>query len=212
MEHLLKRMKLVSISCTKGITLLLMTLLLSSVAVDASAQAGGSTKKVTYRGTVIDDLGEPLPGATIMVKNVEGAVGTITKENGEFSIALDAGKKYVFVVSYIGMKTQEVRADEKKMIIRLESDSQVLEETVITGIYRRNSESFTGSAATYRAEKLKEVGNQNLLQSLSMIDPSFVIMDNNLSGSDPNAMLDININGKIVFKGKHHTLAAVVTI
>ena len=197
MEHLLKRMKLVSISCTKGITLLLMTLLLSSVAVDASAQAGGSTKKVTYRGTVIDDLGEPLPGATIMVKNVEGAVGTITKENGEFSIALDAGKKYVFVVSYVGMKTQEVRADEKKMTIRLESDAVAIQETVVTGIYTRNIESFTGSVATFSGEDLKLIGPQNVLKSLSALDPSIIITENNLQGSNPNAKMDISINGKM---------------
>ena len=99
-----KKVKL--FSCfSKCIGLLLMLILLTSVAVDASAQAGDQTKKVTYRGTVIDDLGEPLPGATIVVKNTKG-VGATTKDNGEFSITLDAGKKYVFVVSYIGMKTQ----------------------------------------------------------------------------------------------------------
>ena len=197
MEQLFKRMKLVSISCSKGIALLLMTLLLSSVAFDASAQAGESTKKVTYRGTVIDDLGEPLPGATIMVKNVEGAVGTTANENGEFSIALDANKKYVFVVSYIGMKTQEVRASEKKMTIRLESDAVTLQETVVTGIYTRNIESFTGSVATFSGEDLKLVSPHNVLKSLSALDPSIIITENNLQGSNPNAKMDIAINGKM---------------
>ena len=196
MRMQLKKVKL--FSCfSKCIGLLLMSILLTSVAVDASAQAGGSTKKVTYRGTVIDDLGEPLPGATIVVKNVEGAVGTTTKENGEFSITLDADKKYLFVISYIGMKTQEVRASEKKMTIRLESDAVAIQETVVTGIYTRNIESFTGSVTTFAGEDLKLIGPQNVLKSLSMLDPSVIITENNLQGSNPNAKMDIAINGKM---------------
>jgi len=197
MKQLFKRMKLVSTSCLKSIALLLMTLLLSSAAVDAYAQAGESTKKVTYRGTVIDDLGEPLPGATIMVKNVSGAVGTTANDNGEFTIALDAGKKYVFVVSYVGMKTQEVRASEKKMTIRLESDAIAIQETVVTGIYTRNIESFTGSVATFSGEDLKLISPHNVLKSLSALDPSIIITENNLQGSNPNAKMDIAINGKM---------------
>lgn len=190
-----KKVKL--FSCfSKCIGLLLMLILLTSVAVDASAQAGDQTKKVTYRGTVIDDLGEPLPGATIVVKNTKG-VGATTKDNGEFSITLDAGKKYVFVVSYIGMKTQEVRASEKKMTIRLENDAVAIQETVVTGIYTRNIESFTGSVRTFSGEDLKLVSPHNVLKSLSALDPSVIITENNLQGSNPNAKMDLAINGKM---------------
>ena len=89
----------------------------------------------------------------------------------------------------------------KKNVIRLQADANAIGETVVTGIYSRKKESFTGSAASYRKEELKAIGNQNVLQSLSALDPSFVIMENNLAGSDPNAKLNININGTTSING-----------
>lgn len=213
MRQLLKNVKLVSISC-KCIGLLLMTLLLSSVAIDASAKAKTDSEKleksqqqkeILLRGSVKDQDGLPLPGVAVQVKGT--TQGTTTDEDGEYYIMVKGVEKPVLVFSFIGMKTQEVAFQKGKhrIDVVLEEDSEVMEEVVVNGIFRRKSESFTGSAATYTSEKLKEVGNQNLLQSLSMIDPSFVIMDNNLSGSNPNAMLDISINGKISITGLEDT-------
>ena len=80
-------------------------------------------------------------------------------------------------------------------------DANSIGETVVTGIYTRKKESFTGSASSYRNEDLKAIGNQNVLQSLSALDPSFVIVENNLAGSDPNAAMNININGTTSING-----------
>ena len=71
-----------------------------------------------------------------------------------------------------------------------------IEDVVVTGIYRRKKESFTGSSSTFKAEELKAVGTQNLLQSIRTLDPSFKIMENNQFGSDPNRLPDIEIRGK----------------
>lgn len=49
--------------------------------------------------------------------------------------------------------------------------------------------------ATYSEKELKTVGNQNVLQSLKVLDPSFIVLENNLSGSDPNATMNLNIGG-----------------
>ena len=67
---------------------------------------------------------------------------------------------------------------------------------MVTGIYQRKKESFTGSATTFKKEELKMVGSQNLIQSLKTLDPSFSIMENNQFGSDPNRLPDIEIRGK----------------
>lgn len=77
----------------------------------------------------------------------------------------------------------------------MEPDALAIQETVITGIYTRKAESFTGSMATYSEKELKTVGNQNVLQSLKVLDPSFIVLENNLSGSDPNATMNLNIGG-----------------
>lgn len=101
------------------------------------------------------------------------------------------------IFSYVGMKTQTVRisSPSEKVKVRMEPDAVAIQETVITGIYTRKAESFTGSMATYSEKELKTVGNQNVLQSLKVLDPSFIVLENNLSGSDPNATMNLNIGG-----------------
>lgn len=166
-----------------------------------------SSDKIICSGKVIDDLNAPLSGVNVVVKDQKG-IGVTTNIKGEFQITLPEGK-HVLVFTYIGMKKQEVRvSDRKKITVRMEPDTEILAETVITGIYTRNAESFTGSASTYKAKDLKAIGNQNVLQSLSALDPSFVITDNKLMGSDPNAMLDVSINGKTSINGLSDTYSS----
>lgn len=154
-----------------------------------------SSGKVTYRGTVYDDLGGTLPGVNIKVKGQEA--GVATDIDGNFQITLPEGS-YTFEFSYIGMKSLSLKATSgKAMVVRMESDTQVLKETVVTGIYTRNIESFTGSVATYTGEDLKQISPQNVLRSLSVLDPSFIITENRAQGSNPNRLMDVNINGKI---------------
>ena len=152
-----------------------------------------------YRGVVIDDEDQPLLG--VSVKDKHGKTLTLTDQTGEFRVMLPAGET-TLTFTYVGMKQQKMRMSTgKKNVIRLQADANAIGETVVTGIYSRKKESFTGSAASYRKEELKAIGNQNVLQSLSALDPSFVIMENNLAGSDPNAKLNININGTTSING-----------
>lgn len=152
-------------------------------------------KKVIYRGVVIDDTDAPLPGVSVTLPHSKGT-GVTTDVNGRFEISVPESV-HNLVFSYIGMKTQTVRVKgiTKDITVRLESDAVNLKEAVVTGIYTRNAESFTGSMATYTNKELKQVGNLNVLQSLQTLDPAFVITDNNLRGADPNATLDISIRG-----------------
>ena len=78
----------------------------------------------------------------------------------------------------------------------MQQQLQEIKDVVVTGIYQRKKESFTGSSTTFRGEELKSVGSQNVLQSLRTLDPSFKIMENNQFGSNPNQMPDIEIRGK----------------
>lgn len=153
------------------------------------------TNKVTYHGTVIDENGNPLPGVNITYKNAKG-VGVITDVDGNFTLAVPTNV-HSLIFSYVGMKTQTVRisSPSEKVKVRMEPDAVAIQETVITGIYTRKAESFTESMATYSEKELKTVGNQNVLQSLKVLDPSFIVLENNLSGSDPNATMNLNIGG-----------------
>lgn len=163
----------------------------------ASKQVGAANE--LYRGVVVDDEDQPLVGVSVTDK--KGKTLAVTDENGEFRALLPAGQS-TLTFSYVGMKKQQVRMSHgKKNTVRMQLDANSIGETVVTGIYTRKKESFTGSASSYRSEDLKAIGNQNVLQSLSALDPSFVIVENNLSGSDPNAAMNININGTTSING-----------
>ena len=196
MEFQIGRFKLPHVPAYLLCMLFLMLTPLLSEGVQAQETVRKATESVVYRGSVIDDEGAPLPGASVAVKGLKG-VGVTTDNAGEFTIKLPQGK-YTFVVSYLGMHSQEVKAQAgKRLTIRMQSDAVAVQETVITGIYTRNIESFTGSVATFSGSDLKKIAPQGILKSLSALDPSIIITENNLQGSNPNAKTDITINGKM---------------
>ena len=164
-------------------------------------------KKVVYRGVVYDESRLPLMGLNVTVKGLDN-LGAVTDMNGEYQITLPKGK-YTFVFSYIGMKTQEVKIESTdKLTIRMQPDSEMLQETVITGIFTRKKDSFTGSASTYTAKELKTMGSSNVLQSLKTLDPAFAILDDTQFGSDPNRLPNMEIRGKSSMLGLRDELEA----
>lgn len=157
---------------------------------------------VSIIGKVIDSKGETIPSATIQVAG-NPDLGVVTDANGRFSLNLNQGKGETLVVSYLGMKTTSYfvncRKDIDNIVIKLEEDKQVLDDVVVTGIYTRKAESFTGSATTVSGNDLRRVSNQNILQSLKNLDPTVYIADNLTSGSDPNGIMSISMRGTSSF-------------
>ena len=154
-----------------------------------------TVKSVTITGKVTDKQGNTLPGVTILLKGTQ--LGTVTDSEGNYKLTVPEMQNPVLVFSFVGMKTTEAKFMGKVPFhIVLEEDATEMEEVVVTGIFERKAESFTGSASTYKAEDLKMMGTQNVLQSLRTLDPSFHITPNNQFGSDPNKLPDIDIRGK----------------
>ena len=160
----------------------------------AKKEAPASQTKVVYRGVVLDENRIPLVGLNVTVKGQSG-VGTITDTNGQYELPLPEGE-YTFVFSYIGMKTMEVKVTStSKLTVRMQPDSEMLEETVVTGIFTRKKESFTGSVSMITEKELKSFRGKNLLSTLKNIDPTFNVLNNNAFGSDPNHMPEVQIRG-----------------
>lgn len=84
--------------------------------------------QVTVKGTVKDDLGEVLVGATILEVNNPGN-GTITDIDGKFSIKLKSAKAKI-KVSYIGYAAQTLTATNG-MVVKMEADGNMLQEVEI---------------------------------------------------------------------------------
>ena len=162
-----------------------------------STESGKSSaqKQAFYEGDVMDTEGNPLPGVTILLKGT--TTGTSTNANGEFRFPATKAGKSVLVFSFIEMKPVEKDVTPgKRVIIRMEDEVTGIEEVVITGIYSRDKNSYTGSATTYSAQELKMVGAQNVIQSLKTLDPAMMVVESKQWGSDPNRMPKIEIRGK----------------
>jgi TonB-linked SusC/RagA family outer membrane protein len=148
----------------------------------------------SIKGIVTDATKDPLPGVTIQASKTNVVVSDV---RGEFQISASVGDVITF--SYLGFKNQEYKVTGKETLVRifLEEDTKLLQEVVVeAGIIKRDKLGFTGSYATISAEELKSTGNTNLIQSLKSLDPSFVVMENTLAGSNPNAMANIEMRGQ----------------
>ena len=99
-------------------------------------------------------------------------------------------------MSYIGYEDRTITLDERTTYeISLTPSSESLEEVVVTGAFTRKANTFTGAVTTVKGDELMRVGNQNVLQSLATIDPSFMQIENLSAGSNPNAMPDFQMRG-----------------
>ncbi|MDR0541311.1 MAG: SusC/RagA family TonB-linked outer membrane protein [Dysgonamonadaceae bacterium] len=154
--------------------------------------------QVTVTGVVKDaETKEPLPGVVVSVKGLTTVV-TTTVVNGSFTIVNvpESSTLQFRLLSYKPFE-RKISAKETVLEIMLEPDETALKEVVIeAGIIKRDKFGFTGSYSTISQEDLKSVGNINVLQSLKSLDPSFVIVEDNLSGSNPNAMANIELRGQ----------------
>ena len=112
--------------------------------------AGGYAQKITVKGTVVDEMNEPVIGANVVEKGTIN--GIITDLDGHFTLSVD--EKAVIVVSYIGYKPQEVNATKDPMRIILREDSEMLEEVVVIGYGSVKKDDATGSVTAIKPDKM----------------------------------------------------------
>lgn len=107
--------------------------------VTAMAQQG-----ITVKGTVFDSTGETVIGASVVVKG-NTSIGTISDIDGNFVLTVPS-ENTTLVVSFVGMKSQEVKVGTNKLIkVTLEDDSQQLEEVVVVGYGQQKKASVVGA-------------------------------------------------------------------
>ena len=156
------------------------------------------SKFIQVEGRVFDKNKIPLIGVNVLVIGTNN--GVITDEAGNFRLKVLKGNVSDLQFTFIGMKPviKSITGDKNVvgLSIIMEEDQTSLDEIVVNGIFERKKESFTGSATVIRKEELGRSGNQNLLQSLRNIDPSFKIVENMDFGSNPNQMPEIQMRGQ----------------
>ena len=137
--------------------MLLLTLLVMSI-----GWATAQTSKVSGVVTAEED-GLPVVGASVLVKGT--TVGTVTDIDGKFNLTNVPSSAKTLVVSYIGMKSQEL-AIKQNMSIVLKSDAEQLEEVMVVAYGTAKKSSFTGSAEVLKAEKISKRPVANVTKAL----------------------------------------------
>ena len=124
--------------------------------------ATGVFAQTKVTGTVLEENGETAIGASILAEGT--TVGTVTDFDGYFELNVPAGVKFL-VISYMGYKTERV-AVKPSIKVKLTSETQEIEEVVVTGMYVQDKRLNTGSAARVDAEKAKLDGVADISRSL----------------------------------------------
>ena len=137
-------------------------------------------------GTVLDENGAPLPGASVVVKGTTN--GTQTDFDGNFNISVDANA--ILVVSYIGYLTQELTLGQQTSInVQMKVDNNVLDEVVVVGYGTQSKTSVTGSIATVSAEDLMKLPTTNAVEALQGKAAGLTVINNGSPGSAPTVRI-----------------------
>ncbi len=140
-------------------------LVLISILMYSSIMFSQGGERITVTGKVSDENGMVIPGVTIAVKGLN--TGTITDVNGEY-ILNDVPSNGILVFSFIGMKSQEISVDRRKVINTVLKDEFVgLEEVVAVGYGTTKRRDLTGSVASVSAEALSDIPATSAMQAIS---------------------------------------------
>ncbi|MFL1013211.1 TonB-dependent receptor [Flavisericum labens] len=142
------------------------------------------------KGSVVDDLGQPLPGANILEKDTTN--GTQTDFDGNFSLnVLD--KNAVLVISYIGYLTQEVSVNgQPNLSVKLREDTAALDEVVVIGYGTLKKALVTGASVQVSGENIEKMNTANAIQALQGQSPGVQITS---TSGQPGESLNVVIRG-----------------
>ena len=141
-------------------------------------------------GTIVDNTGEPIIGATVMEKGTSN--GTVTDIDGNFRLKTASGS--TLVISYIGFATQELPA-QAGMQITMTDDTNELNEVVVTGYQVQRKADLTGAVSVVNVDELQKQNENNPMKALEGRVPGMNISaDGNPSGA---ATVRIRGNGTL---------------
>lgn len=139
--------------------------------------------RITVKGKILDENGDPLPGATIQEKNTTN--GIISDVDGAFTLSVPPDA--TLIVSYIGYKSLEIQVGGRADVgaITLFLDTQQLEEVVVIGYGTQRKVDLTGSVAVVNVDEMKKVSNSNMSTMLQGRIPGVQVTTDGQPGADP---------------------------
>lgn len=156
-------------------------------------------------GRVTDTSGEPLPGATVRMKNAPKVI-TTTDLDGNFQIRANANTGNTVTVTYIGMKSKDVNYTGKRLDIVLENDFNMLNDVVVTGYQVIDKRASTSAITSIKAEDILRADAISIDQMLEGQIPDMMYVSNS---GEANAAPKIRIRGTSSIIGNREPLWVV---
>lgn len=156
-------------------------------------------------GVVNDDMGGPLPGATVQVKGSE-SIGSITDFDGKFTIALRDGETKI-IISYVGFESQEVDVSgQNNILVSLEQDVSELEEVVVIGYGTVLKKDLTGSVSSVKVSETISRQSTTVDQLLQGRAAGVQVTQN---AANPGSGISVRIRGTSSLRGNNEPLYVV---
>ncbi|HEV7380983.1 MAG TPA: SusC/RagA family TonB-linked outer membrane protein, partial [Dyadobacter sp.] len=158
---------------------------------------------ISVSGTVSDEKGEGIPGASVAVKGTQK--GTLTSVDGTYTI--DVTSDAILVISFVGYLKEEVTVGSRsKVNITLKADTKALEEVVVVGYGTQRKAETTGSIASVKAEELTQLPITNIAQGLQARVSGVQISQN--TGA-PGGNISVRIRGTNSINGNSEPLYVI---
>ncbi len=160
-------------------------------------QAAQQSQQKEISGKITDSSGDPIPGATVMVKGT--TIGTITDADGKFFLRIPANAQ-TLQISFIGMKNQEIPIGERTTFnIQLEEETVALEEVVAIGYGVQKKVNLTGAVASVRSDDILKAQSANTANTLVGQIPGLIAKQP--TGEPGNDNSQLFIRGVATFRG-----------
>lgn len=156
------------------------------------------------RGTVTDEKGETVPGASVTIKGTK--TGVITNLNGQYTISVPQNTS-TLVFSFVGETSQEVNINNRDVIdVRFKHDPQALSEVVVVGYGTAKRANLTTAQTTITAKELDRTVNTTLEQAIQGRSAGVYITQNS---GQPGGGISVNIRGVNSLNGANEPLYVI---
>ena len=163
----------------------------------------GAMAQSIVKGTVNDEAGEPIIGATVKVDGTK--VGAITDFNGNFTV--NASSTSTLTISYVGYETQKVKVNGRSDItIVLKEDATTLNDIVVVGYGTMKKSDISGSVASVNTEQMMKRVPTNIAQGLQGAAPGVMVQ---MQDGAPDANAQVRIRGVATINGSPDPLYVV---
>ncbi|MDE6542814.1 MAG: SusC/RagA family TonB-linked outer membrane protein [Muribaculaceae bacterium] len=170
-----------------------------------TATLGAYAQNRTVTGTVTDEGGDPIVGATVLVEGT--TLGTQTDMDGRFRIANVPSSAQTLRVSYVGMTSQTVKIVPGEIKVVLGTDSEVLDEVVVTAMGISRSEKSLGYSATQvGAAEIEKSQTSNVMAALQGKVAGLQVQT---TSNEPGSANNVNIRGLGSISGNNQPLYVV---